>query len=125
MTISSKRDAELVGEVLTRWQANPRGMPLRAIFYAAAQVARCHENAVAYARDQGGTVVHGFLVEYPTSPDWICIRAHSVVRRNGELIDPTLTAQQLKMHAFIEYSGSEKTFQQNTRQWAELRCRGR
>lgn len=122
MTIWSKRDMEVAGDVLTQWQANHRGSPLRSVPYADAQESRCHENAAAYVRDHGGTVVTGFLVEHIVDADWIYIRAHSVVRRDWELVDPTLSSEQLKMQAFIEYSGSAEVFQKNSRQWAELRC---
>ena len=123
MTTWSKRDMEVAGEVLTLWQASRRGSPLRPVPYADAQEARCHRNAAAYVRDHGGTIVPGFLVEHTAGSDWIYVRAHSVVRRDGELIDPTLSADQLKTQAFVEYSGSVRFFLQNTGQWAELRCR--
>ena len=122
MTIWSKRDMEVAGDVLTQWQVNHRGSPLRSVPYADAQEARCHENAAAYVCNHGGTLVPGFLVEHIVGANWIYVRAHSVVRRNGELIDPPLSTQQLKAQAFIEYSGSTEEFLRNARQWAELRC---
>lgn len=120
MTTWSELDAEVASEVVARWRTDRRGPPLRSVPFAAAQDARCHDNAAAYAHVHGGDVTGGFLVEHPAEADWVYVRAHSVVRRDGALIDPTLSAEQLRTQAFFEYTGSPEAFQGNARRWAQI-----
>lgn len=120
MTIWSEQDVTLASEVLAHWQAVRKGTPLRSVPFAAAQETECHDNAAAYVRAYGGEVVAGFLVEHAADADWVYVRAHSVIRQDGDPIDPTLSPEQLRNQAFFEHIYSPEMFQLNVRRWAQI-----
>lgn len=116
----SERDIAVASDVIARWRINRDGIPVQSVFFTAAEESRCHDNAAAYAAIHGGEVVPGFLVEHPMGADWVYVRAHSVVRQNGALVDPTLDSDQLRGHVFLEHNGALDEFQQNIKRWAEI-----
>lgn len=120
MKIWSDRDVEVAYDVVARWRAQPAGTPLRSVSFPAAQRSMCHENVALYVAEYGGEMVGGFLVERVANAPWVYIRAHSVVRMGNELIDPTLSTEDLKAQAFFEHLGPVQEFRETAQRWAQM-----
>ncbi|HEX8483671.1 MAG TPA: hypothetical protein VF650_17360 [Allosphingosinicella sp.] len=73
---------------------------------------RCHANVERWvAENPGSEAVRGWLISAQLGPA-ILLDAHSVVRRrDGELMDITLTFEDQRA-PFIEHSGAESEFQE-------------
>jgi hypothetical protein len=98
-------DAEFQQAVTTSvasWATQRLGTPLRPVPFSDAIESKCHDNAASYVALHGGEVVHGFLILRPANWPTVYVYAHSVVRTTeGEMVDPSLTVEKLRAHAFF------------------------
>jgi len=60
------------------------------------------------------------LVERAANAPWVYIRAHSVVHMGDELIDPTLSAEDLEAQAFFVHLGPVQEFRERAQRWAQM-----
>lgn len=60
------------------------------------------------------------MVERAANAPWVYIRAHSVVLMGDELIDPTLSAEDLEAQAFFVHLGPVQEFRERAQRWAQM-----
>lgn len=107
----SAADKTVLDDVVHRWKSNKQGMLLRTVSFVEAVPTLCHDNAARYVERHGGTVMPGWLVEYPEDRTAVIVYSHSVVKLDsGELVDPTLPAEKLRTLSFIEHDDALAVF---------------